>query len=468
MKVKQILDEIAAEPSTNAKMEILRKYTTNETLKRAMYLAKSKRINYYIKKLPEYTPLSHGNMTLDQAMDQLYDIINRKVTGHAAVSFLQTILSSLEPDDAYVIERIIDRNLKIDMGTSNINKVIDNLIEDTYYMGATSFKEKNAKNIFEKGGYGFSQIKMDGRYCYSVMVDGNLDLESRSGEPTIVTGAKFLEELAQFENCVLTGELTIPGIIRAKSNGIITSIIDIISKREERTEKENAKKLGAFEKEHGPFNELLDKIIFTVWDQLSPEEYYNAKSDVPYSQRLAKLDEMIKNANSTHVQMIYSRVVKSYSEAMEHFQEALAAGEEGTILKASEGLWRDGKHSNNVKMKLEMDIDLKITGFNYGTKGTKNEHVISSLNCESSDGLLKTRPQGLTEVLMKKITAEQDQLLGTIIQCKCNGLSQNSNGIYSLLGPAFDGFRPDKNVCDSLESIRQIENMAKKLPEAIM
>lgn len=467
MKIKQILDEIAAEPGTNAKMEILRKYASNETLKRAMYLAKSKRINYYIKKLPEYTLCHEPVLSLDEAMSNLSPIIERKLTGHEAIAYLGFTLSSVDKDDAYVIERIIDRDLKIGMGTSNINKVIKDLIEDTYYMGAVSFDEKKARKIFEKGGYGFSQIKMDGRYCYSVMVDGNLDLESRSGEQTIVTGAKFLEELAQFENCVLTGELTIPGIIRAKSNGIITSIIDIISKREERTEKENAKKLEAFEKEHGPFNEFLDKIIFTVWDQLSPEEYYNAKSDVPYSQRLAKLDEMIKSANSTHVHMIYSRVVKSYAEAMEHFQEALAAGEEGTILKASDAPWRDGKPTTQVKMKLEMDVDLKIVGFSYGDKGTKNEHVISSLICESSDGLLKTRPQGLTEKLMKEITENQTTLLGTIIQCKCNGISQNSNGVYSVLGPAFAGFRPDKNTCDSLESIKEIEAMKKSLTPVI-
>jgi hypothetical protein len=32
-------------------------------------------------------------------------------------------------------------------------------------------------------------------------------------------------------------------------------------------------------------------------------------------------------------------------------------------------------------MKLEMDIDLRIVGFNYGSKGTKN--VISVLQLES-------------------------------------------------------------------------------------
>ena len=48
-----------------------------------------------------------------------------------------------------------------------------------------------------------------------------------------------------------------------------------------------------------------------------------------------------------------------------------------TILKAYDGEWKDGKPNWQIKMKLEMDVDLRIVGFNYGTKGTKNENVIN-------------------------------------------------------------------------------------------
>jgi hypothetical protein len=45
--IKAIFDEIAAESSTNKKMEILGKYKDNELLKRVLYLANSKRIKFY-------------------------------------------------------------------------------------------------------------------------------------------------------------------------------------------------------------------------------------------------------------------------------------------------------------------------------------------------------------------------------------------------------------------------------------
>jgi hypothetical protein len=467
MSIKQIFDEIAAESSTNQKMEILKKYKDNELLKSVLYMANSKRVKFYLKQIPAYTHNKIG-WTLEEALNMLMSIANREFTGQNAIDKLTIWLENVSADDAYIIERIIEKDCKIGMGTTFMNKVIKDLIEDTAYMGAISFDEKKARAIFDKGGRGISQIKMDGRYCNAIIRNGEVELESRSGEATVVTGAKFLAELANFEDCVLNGELTMDGVPRYESNGIITSVIDIQSKRDERSEKETEKKLEAFEKKHGSFKKALNSIRYTIWDTITVDEYFDKVSKTPYSKRLAKVEQLISKSNASMVYMIETRIVHSYAEAMEHFQEVLATEingvpQEGTILKAENGTWKDGKPTWQIKMKLEMDLDLRIVGFNYGTKGTKNENVISSLNAQSSDGLVNTRPQGIKEDMMVYITKNQDQLLGKVIQVKCNGLSKNVDGDYSLLYPAFIAIRDDKDTCDSLESIKNIENMVKHL-----
>ena len=108
-----------------------------------------------------------------------------------------------------------------------------------------------------------------------------------------------------------------------------------------------------------------------------------------------------------------------------------------------------------------MDVDLRITGFNYGTG--KNANVISSINAESSDGKVMTRPTGISENMMLHITNNQASLQGTILECKCSGLSKDSFGNYSLLHPVFKQLRDDKDTCDDLQSIIAIENMVKGL-----
>lgn len=460
--IKEIFDELANEPGTNNKIEILKKYRDNKLLARVFYLANSKRIKFYIKQIPTYKTDSNHTYSLEEACNMLSKLSNRELTGHEGIDYLSNILSSVRKDDAYIIERIIDKDCKIGTGTTLINKIFPKLIEETPYMGAKSYDVDLAKKVFEKKGYGYSDVKMDGRYCNAIIRSSDVELESRGGEPSILTGAQFLNELSKFKDCVLNGELTIPGISRYESNGIIASLISIGNKI--LAGKDTKKEISKFVSENKmSYQDALDSIQYTVWDTITIDEYFDAASSTPYYERRARLIELLKAAGSTKVVLIESREVKTYEEAMSHFQEVLKAGEEGTILKSANGKWKDGKPNWQVKMKLEMDVDLKITGFNYGTKGTKNEHLISSFTCESSDGKVVTRPQGLKEDMMEYVTKNQDKLMGTILECKSCGLSQDAKGNYSLLHPAFTRLRDDKNTCDSLESIKQIESMVKGL-----
>jgi len=98
------------------------------------------------------------------------------------------------------------------------------------------------------------------------------------------------------------------------------------------------------------------------------------KSTRPYEERLAQLEAIIKEKQPTRIDLIESRIVTTFREAMEHFQEALALDLEGTIVKDLEGAWKDGKPNWQVKMKLDMNIDLKTVRYLYGNEGTKNEN----------------------------------------------------------------------------------------------
>lgn len=456
--ILDILNEIASESGSNKKMEILHSYNNDSVLEQVLYRTYSKRIKFFIKQIPEY---KSGNvtLTLEQAIYELSKLSNRVHTGQAAINHLTWILESIHRDDAIVVERIIAKDLRIGMGSSNINKVFPGLIEKTPYQGAMPFKEELVRNLFNTSSV-CSQVKMDGRYCNAIIRSGEVDLESRAGEPTVLNGAKFMNELTKLDDCVLNGELTIVGRSRYESNGIIASLVSIGAKL---NEGENIdKELKDLENKHMSFDEAMNSITFTVWDIITFEEYLKEKSNIPYKDRLNKLNDLIyNNFQITMTSVIESKEVKTYEEAMEHFQQMLNRGEEGTILKDLNGFWKNGKHKHQIKLKLEIDIDLKITGFNYGTG--KNSELISSLNAESSDGIVRTSPTGINEKMMKYITDNQDNLINTIVEVKCCGLSQDSNGNYSLLHPVFKTLRDDKNTCDDLDRIKSIQNMAKGL-----
>lgn len=465
MKIKEILDEIASTSSTNEKVEILSKYKDNKLLERVLYLAYSKRVKFYIRQIPEYNnPILKENYSLIDAIKELEFLSDRTYTGHEGIEHLKNILSSLESNDVIVIERIIDKDLRIGMNRSLINRVFLKLIEKTPYMGAQSFSEKLAREIFKACEYAFSQVKMDGRYANAIIRSGEVELESRCGETTHVGNAKFLQELSQFDDCVLNGELTIDGVHRYIANGMVASIVDIEGKREERTLDETQKKIEQFEKRNDwKYEDAINNIRYTIWDMITTESYFEKKENSPYENRLERLENMISKFDCKMVKTIEYKKVSNYEEALIHFQEMLARGEEGTILKSFSGTWKDGKPNWQIKMKKIDYFDLKIIGFNYGTPGTKNEYLISSLNVESECGLLKTSPGGISEDDMKYITKNIDNLMGNIVEVKCNGLSKDKNGNYSLLHPVFIKIRDDKDSANTLNDCIKISEMLENL-----
>jgi hypothetical protein len=463
--IKSILDEIANESGSNKKIEILSRHKDSEVLKYVLYCTYSPRVKYYIRQIPSQHEF-YGVEPYWPLMVALQDIrlhlATRKFTGHDAIAFIHSLLKKLSPDDAFVFTRVLEKDLKLGMATTSINKVFPKLIEETPYMGAQSFSEKKAKQVLNLSGKAFSQVKMDGRYCNAVVCAGQVRLESRQGESTHIGNAQMLRDLTTFPDCVLNGELTIEGFDRYTANGIITSIIDV-----EKSDRD-AKKLAAFEEKHGSLDEMEDRIKFTIWDALTLKDYDHQQSLTPYYKRLSSLENVLKTSNAKQLAIIESKEVSTYDEAMTHFQEIVKRGDEGTILKAHDGVWKDGKPAWQVKMKLEINLDLKIVGFEYGSKGSKNEHVITTLNLESSCGKLKTNPAGMNEKLMQHVTENQESLLGTIVEIRCCGLTPaNIDGIVSTLHPSIEELRGDKNSYDSLQSAIEIENMAKGLSSSV-
>jgi len=455
MKIKEIFDEIAAESGTNEKMNILRKYVDNNTLKRVLYLACSKRVKFYIKQIPDYTADIESPEPLEWALDGLDALITRQFTGHKGINWLKVLLSSISVDDAYVLERIIEKDLKIGMGTRNINKVFPDLIEKTGYMGCKPYSKNLVLKLLAKGSC-YSQEKMDGRFINIVLQGEEVTNESRQGEPTILDNPKFMTELsdlAQLKDCVINGELIMEGVERYESNGIISSLISIAEKQIKG--EDVTKHINNLEKRHMPYREALDLIRVVAWDILTIDEYYTRTCNRPYEERLNELNQTFSGFETLKV--VETREVSTMEEVMKHFNDIQARNGEGTVIKSKDGVWKDTKPSYQIKIKKEINLDLRITGFNYGKSGTKNEHFISSLNVESEDGLLKTSPAGLSVEEMEYVTDNQDKLLNTILEIKCSGISQDRDGNYSVMHPVYKMPRTDKTIANTLSECIEID-----------
>ena len=59
---------------------------------------------------------------------------------------------------------------------------------------------------------------------------------------------------------------------------------------------------------------------------------------------------------------------------------------------------------------------------------------------------------------MEYVTNNQESLMGKIVEIKCSGLSQDSNGNYSTLHPVFKMIRTDKDTANTLQECIEIND----------
>jgi len=177
MNVNEFLNQLAANASRNFKIEQLNANSDNEILREVVRLALDPFTQFYIRKIPAYKPNQHSIGGLQNAMDMLFDLSSRTVTGHAAIFHLTSILSGLDEDDAKVIERIIQKDLKCGVSTSTANAVWMGLIKEYPVMLCSQFEQKLVDKIDWPA---YVQLKMDGMRFNAIVRNGAVDFRSRN------------------------------------------------------------------------------------------------------------------------------------------------------------------------------------------------------------------------------------------------------------------------------------------------
>jgi ATP-dependent DNA ligase len=437
MNINAFLNDLAANSSRNYKIEQLSANANNATLREVIRMALCPFTQFYIRKIPTYTPFDSPNepISLKFALDSLHDLTFRLVTGNAAINHLKGMLEALSPDDAKVIERIIQKDLKCGVQVSTANAVWGGLIREYPVMLCSGFEQK----LVDKIKYpAYAQLKMDGMRFNAIVRDGKVEFRSRNGKELNLLGnleAEFAA-LAGNVDCVFDGELLIMDDMdyqfmdRQTGNGILS--------------KANKGTISAKE---------ASLVHATVWDVIPYVLFETGHCATPYSKRFSSL-ELLVNAQPSQnkkIWLVTSNIVQNLDEARVLFEGYLSEGLEGIILKDGSGDWEDRRAKHQIKFKGELECDLKIVGVEEGNG--KYAGMLGNLICESSDGVVKVSVgSGLTDANRKDLMGQN--LLDKIVAIKYNSRIKNKLGDESLFLPIFIEIRDDKDVADSSKDIK--------------
>lgn len=372
-------------------------------------------------------------------------LIKREVTGHTALGAIEDAQRKATVDEWNGWYRLILlKDLKAGFSESTVNKAVKDVnpayvVPTTPYMRCTLPAKSNMGEWdWAKGVY--SETKADGMFAnVNVRGDGFVWVTSRGGT-LFPDGCLNIEgEIAEtFDKGTQThGELTIyiNGVVQAREigNGIFNSLLK------------------------GGSLEPGQQVVYDCWDQIPLSVALpKGKHDVIYEKRFNLLKIQVETADQPHVRLTETRIVKSMAEAVVHYKEHRARKLEGTILKAPTTIWKDGTSKDQVKMKEEIDVELKVIGFNPG-KG-KNADTFGSIQCASDCAQLEVNVSGMSDDMRAAIHADRANWPGKIITARSNSLLAPSkgkkNGKWSLFLPRLIEERLDKTVADTLEQIQ--------------
>lgn len=445
--ILKALDAIA-EAKPKEKLTLLAKYVADDEFKRVLNAAYNPFVTFGIK---PGRVTGHGKADFDATTwATLSALANRKLVGSDAKETCDRTMDQMNPASAELFWRIANKDLKAGFTENTINKVIKDFIPEFPYMRCSlPAKVDLSKWEWEEGI--ISQLKSDGRFTnINVELGGEVNLTSRQGKALPIE--KFFAIVADLKSYAPRGTQTHGEMVvirdgkilpRQTGNGMIEAVCDG----------------GDWEAGCTPHLQVWDNIPLTAVKK-------KGECLTPYAQRLAGIMKAFKEAES--VKVIETRIVKSIAEAVAHFIEVLKRGGEGTVIKRKKGIWKDTGSAGSpdqVKMKLDAEVELEVTGYRDGKEGSKRESTIGALECASSCREVEVGVgSGLKDKDLEFFAkARAAGEVGFIVCVRFNDLLEpsESNEKHSLFLPRYIELRKDKTTADNIELIKAILAEAK-------
>jgi len=437
----EVIERVAATSSKLEKEAILKQHIADKDLQRTLVAALDPLITYGIQKVPNVSGEGDGVFS-ESTWFLLADLSTRELSGDAALAAVEKTMLSLTSQSAELLRRVIRKDLRAGFAASTANKAKRGLIKTFPYERCSLPNKVDIASWDWKHGI-ISQEKADGMYVnVNHFQNGDVEILSRQGSPFPLSAMSSLVEEVKSRLTVDTqtqGELLVCRALkilsREKSNGVMNRILN------------------------GGALEDGEEIIFMVWNQLPlAVAKPKGKFDREYRHRLQDLIVQLRRTNGNMISVIPTRMCYSLEEAYLHCAELLEQGKEGTIIKQLEGTWRDGTAKHQVKLKLEVDVDLVVTEIQPGREGTKNEGRAGALSCETSCGALKVDVAVKNEAMRAQVDAQPDEWIGKVIAVRANAILRpsESSEFHSLFLPRMveATYRTDKSEPDSLEQVR--------------
>lgn len=363
MLIREIFDQIKNTSGTLDKKQIL-KDNINDTIKNIFEDTYSDK-KYHIKK---YEVKSCGDYTIEANYDVFRDMLDtlskREISGNEAKDFVEFTIGNFVEEDQWILNGILDKNLKIGISKDNFNDVFGGAIEDFKVALAYNLEKVAGVNVLD-GTY-LASRKCDGARCITIVdtFENIITFKSRQGKEFKTLDNLKGPLMEVFEKCepgkyVIDGEIC---ILDENGDEHFNWIMREITRK----------------------NHTISNPHYKIFDILSYDQFMGVEESVIFSSRYCVLKDIFVDCEWYSV-LEQERITSQ--EDFDRWSKYVSDHEwEGFMLRR-DTIYKSGRTKDLLKVKKFKTNDYYIkkilTGkATYNENGTKEYDVVSALVIE--------------------------------------------------------------------------------------
>lgn len=417
--LQSFLDEMNQSSSGNYKIEVIRKHKDNDFLKKVFHYTYNdfKKYGVHTAVLKKNSLLLAPSNLYEDLFQLLDDLAENNLTGHAAVSAVNSFVNVIPTNLQHLIHFILDRDLRMGASITSILKIHPNIVP--IFKVALAHPYSPSRVNFETEEW-YGSRKLDGVRCICRKEGNAISFYSRNGKEFETLG-RIAEDVKKIPgNFILDGE-----VCMVNENG--------------------AEDFQGIMKEIRKKDHTIKNPKFLVFDCLTIEEFDIHKGIAKLSDRLARVPiESVKPAREGHyefnmLEYVNQVLIKSVDEFTEMVKDAELNGYEGIMVRKN-SLYEGTRSHNLLKVKKFYDAEYTVLGCVNGTiRWTENgqqieKECLSNITIEHK-GCQVSVGSGFSKEQREYYLNRHDELIGKTVSIQYFEETQNQLGGYSLRFP---------------------------------
>jgi DNA ligase-1 len=412
-QLRNFMVEINSSNSTNHKIEILKKYSDLEFIRKALQYTYHPYKQYGVtsanlKKRTDLVGPIDNYVDLFALLDDLND---RNITGHTAISAVNTFIQQHQ-EWADLIYQVIDRNLETRATTTLINRVMPNLIPTFNVALAHDYTKVKGVNLADNSWY--VSRKLDGVRCITIIREGKVNFFSRNGKEFDTLGhVKSAIESLGLTDCVLDGEIC---LMKEDGSDDFQGILKQIQRK----------------------SHTIENPRYWIFDIMTLDEFDSGVGSVPLSERLKRL-----SFTGDTISNLAQYLITSEETLVQLRDSSRSNGWEGLIARRNVGYEGD-RTKNMLKLKDFHDAEYEVIATIMEKQRVivnereVEEEVLSAVIIEHKGSRVRVG-SGFNMADRRHYFKHPEEIVGSVITVQYFEETVDQMGNHSLRFPVFKG-----------------------------